>query len=62
MKQKTGKQKLEEARLNRLEVLKVVNEPGITWKVRRAILRDKFGFADILIDELIGKTEPPSDY
>jgi hypothetical protein len=55
-------EKLEKARQERLEILKVVNDPGIQWKVRRALLREKFGFAEVLIDELVGKEEPASDY
>lgn len=46
----------------RLEIVQIVNQPGIQWKIRRALLREKFGFAEILIDELVGKTEPASDY
>lgn len=57
-----GRHTLEEADKKRAEILSVINDPGITWKVRRALLRDKFGFAEILIDELVGKEEPASDY
>lgn len=57
-----GKHILDEARQKRLEILKVVNEPGVQWKTRRALLREKFGFGELLIDELVGKTEPASDY
>lgn len=61
-KDQLAKRRLEHAAKQRNEILKVVNDPGIQWKVRRALLRDKFGFAETLIDELVGKTEPVSDY
>lgn len=53
---------LKRAGQERIEILRITNDPGIQWKVRRALLREKFGFADVLIDELVGKTEPASDY
>lgn len=56
------KHTLDKAEKDRLDLLYVVNQPGITWKTRRALLRTKFGLADLLIDELIGKDEPASDY
>lgn len=44
------------------EVLRIVNEPGITWKVRRALLKEKMQLASDVIDKLIGAQEPASDY
>jgi len=57
-----GKHTLDKAEEDRLEILKIANDPGIQWKTRRALLRVRFNFSDVLIDELIGKVEPASDY
>ena len=40
------------------EILKIVNEPGMTWKVRRALLRAK-GLSDADIEALV--PAPPKD-
>lgn len=39
------------------EILKIVNAPGITWKVRRALLRHKFNLSEDVIDNN-GNYEP----
>lgn len=39
------------------EILRIVNEPGMTYKVRRALLRAK-GLTDVEIDALV--PEPPN--
>lgn len=54
--------KLDKAEAERFEILRICDQAGLTWKERRALLKHKFGFADVLIDELIGKEEPASDY
>lgn len=48
------------------EILRIVNEPGMTYKVRRALLRAK-GLTDAEIDALVpvppnGLDWHPSDY
>lgn len=53
---------LQKASDERAEILRIVNQPGLPWKTRRVLLKHKFGFADVLIDELVGKEEPTSDY
>ena len=56
------KEFLDVSESERVLVLHLVNEPGLTWVMRRAILR-RFGFNETLIDELlVGREEPASDY
>lgn len=48
-----------------LEIAKILNEPGMTWKVRRALLIHKLGLSEETARELV--PEPvgefhPSDY
>jgi hypothetical protein len=48
------------------EILRIVNEPGMTWKVRRALLQAK-GLSQVEIEILIpeppqGMDWHPSDY
>ena len=44
------------------EIARIVNEPGISWKIRRALLRDKFNLDAETIDAMVGAQEPASDY
>jgi len=49
-----------------VEVMDILNEPGMTWKVRRALLRAK-GLDDKMINLLVpeppkGMDWHPSDY
>lgn len=59
--EKIANKALEEARKIRLEIMRIINEPGLTLKVRRALLRE-FGFSELSIDELVGEKEKTSDY
>jgi hypothetical protein len=43
------------------EVLRIVNEPGMTWKVRRALLRDKCKLTEDVIIKLVPE-DAPTDY
>ena len=43
------------------EILKIVNDPGMTWKVRRALLREKFQLAEDVIQKLVPE-DAPGDY
>lgn len=44
--------KLEKARLERLEILRIVNTPGLSRQQRVDRLKE-LGFAEVLIDELL---------
>ena len=49
------------------EILEIVNAAGMTWKVRRALLRYKHGLDEEIIDFLVprppeGMDFHPSDY
>jgi hypothetical protein len=49
-----------------LEIMQIINDPGMTWKVRRALLRAK-GLTDEQVEILIpeppeGMDWSPSDY
>lgn len=44
-----------------LEILQVINDPTITWKVKRNLLRDRFELPQESIEQLIPRPEP-EDY
>lgn len=53
---------MEEAEIERKEgILRVMNEPGMTWKVRRALLREKFKVPEDLIKQLVPE-DSAADY
>jgi hypothetical protein len=50
-----------------LELCKILNEAGLTWRVKRALLKAKFNLDDEDVDKLIpnppkGFEFPPEDY
>jgi hypothetical protein len=49
------------------EFWEIVNAPGMTWKVRRALLREKFDLSEPMLDALVpppadGRDFHPADY
>jgi hypothetical protein len=50
-----------------IEVTRILNEPGMTWKVRRGLLRHKLGLPENVIKQLVpsppdGMDFHPGDY
>lgn len=44
------------------EILEVVNAPGMSWKVRRALLKEKYKLSEELIDFLVPRPPEGMDF
>ena len=50
-----------------MELSEIINTPGTTWKIRRAVIKKKYGLPDDVIENLVpepseGMELHPSDY
>lgn len=40
-----------------IEILQLINDPTCTWKVKRALLRDRFELPEDMIEALVPREE-----